>query len=124
MACVFKEILRIRILKANTQIEAISVKSVVANPIDKSDNARMMNATDIGFLLSKRATNHPDTGRPMRELMGINNNMVPSCASLYPKNVLIVGILEAQVEKQIPERKKKMLKKMRYRVLSSKDEFI
>jgi hypothetical protein len=111
-----------RMLNANTQIEEIKTKSVVANPIDKSDNASTINATDIGFLLSYLATNQPETGSPISELMGINKSKVPNCASLYPKKVLIVGILEAQVEKQIPERKKKMLKKIRCLVLSSKDE--
>jgi hypothetical protein len=32
---------------------------------------------------------------------------------LYPKNVLMVGILDAQDEKQNPEMKKKTLKKNR-----------
>jgi hypothetical protein len=120
-AWVFNEIFKMRMLKAKTQMDAIKATLVVANPIDKSDNARMINATVIGFLLSYLATNQPETGSPMSELIGINRRIVPNCASLYPKKVLIVGILEAQVEKQMPERKKKMLKKIRCRVLSSKE---
>jgi hypothetical protein len=45
--------------------------------------------------------------------------MVPNSASLYPKNVLIVGIREAHEEKQKPERKKKILRKRRCLSLSS-----
>src|SRR5688572_26313940 len=107
------EILRTRMLKANTHSEVIRTKPVVANPIDKSARASTTNANDMGILLSYRATSQPETGRPIKELRGINKRIVPNSASLYPKNVFMVGILEAQVEKQTPETKKKMLKKMR-----------
>jgi hypothetical protein len=45
--------------------------------------------------------------------MGMNKRIVPSSASLYPKNVFIVGILDAHEEKQNPETKKNTLRKKR-----------
>jgi hypothetical protein len=44
---------------------------------------------------------------------------VASCASLKSNASLMVGILEAHVEKQNPDRKKKMLKKIRCFVRAS-----
>ena len=105
--------LMILVLKANTDIEAISTISDVAKPIIKSDIAIRINPAVIGYRLSNRETNHPDTGNPSRELMGINNRTVPSCASLKLKNAFIVGIRDAQEEKQMPAIKKNRLKRMR-----------
>ena len=107
------EMFRTRMLKAKTHSEVIRTKPVVANPMDTSAKARTTNANDIGILLSYRATNQPETGSPINELRGINKRMVPNSASLNPKKVFMVGILEAQDEKQTPETKKKVLKKMR-----------
>ena len=58
-------------------------------------------------------TSHPDSGRPMSDPTGKASNKLPSSASLKPKVDLIVGILEAQVEKLKPEIKKKILRKKR-----------
>jgi hypothetical protein len=58
-------------------------------------------------------TNHPEIGSPIKEPTGIANRILPNSASLNPKAVLIVGILEAQVAKLNPEMKKKRLKKNR-----------
>ena len=93
--------------------------SVSANPIDKIAKANTINANDMGTRLSYRATNHPDMGRPISELIGMNKRIVPSSASLNPKKLFIVGILEAQLEKQIPERKKNTLRKIRCLLLES-----
>ncbi|NJB70274.1 hypothetical protein GGR42_000736 [Saonia flava] len=72
-----------------------------------------------GFLLSNFETSQPDMGSPIIELMGIAKRTLPNSASLKPKKDLIVGILEAQVEKQNPERKKKMLNAVRCLTLIS-----
>src|SRR5258706_8533101 len=52
-------------------------------------------------------------GKPISELRGMKMRMVPNSASLKPKNVFMVGMREAQVEKQKPERKKKRFRKAR-----------
>jgi hypothetical protein len=72
-----------------------------------------MNPAVIGYRLSKRETSHPDTGKPNNELMGMNNKIVPSCASLNPKYALIVGIRDAHEAKHMPARKKNRLKSTR-----------
>jgi hypothetical protein len=102
-----------RILKEKTHREAMRTNSVSANPIDNIAKARTRKAKVIGTRLSYRATNHPDIGRPINELIGMNKRIVPNSASLNPKKLFIVGIRDAQLEKQIPERKKKTLKKIR-----------
>jgi hypothetical protein len=43
----------------------------------------------------------------------MNRRIVPNSASLYPNVVLMVGIRDAQLEKQNPERKKRILRKNR-----------
>jgi hypothetical protein len=62
--------------------------------------------TNKGSLLSNLDTNHPEMGRPTNELIGIASKRLPNSASLKLKTVLMVGILEAQVAKQKPDRKK------------------
>ena len=70
-------------------------------------------AMESGIRLSNRDTSQPEIGRPTNELIGIASRRVPNCASLKSKNVFMVGILEAQVEKLKPDIKKKMLRKNR-----------
>lgn len=77
------------------------------------------NPMPIGMRLSNRVISQPEMGRPSNELMGMVNKIEPISASLKPKLVLIVGILDAQLEKQKPERKKKALKKKRCLFLMS-----
>ena len=89
------------------------MKVVVAKPIKESEMASIIKAAVIGTRLSYRDTSQPDIGKPTNELMGIKSRMVPSSASLYPKVVLMVGIREAQVEKQTPDRKKNTLRNTR-----------
>src|SRR5687768_11987794 len=99
-----------RMQKEKIHNEAIRAVVDCANPTRIM--ARHMAEKPIvrGSRLSKRETSHPETGRPTRELMGMNSKIVPSSASLRLKFALMVGIREVQVEKQTPERKKKMLK--------------
>lgn len=59
-----------------------------------------------GTLLSYLATSHPDKGIPIIALAGRIINKFPKSPSVRLKFSLIVGILEAQVEKQIPDNKK------------------
>ncbi len=70
-------------------------------------------ATNRGVLLSNLVTSHPEKGSPIKELMGIVNKIVPNCASLKSKSDLMVGILDAQLEKLKPERKKNTLREIR-----------
>ena len=82
IAWVFIDTFRMRILKAKTQRQAIKAKLVVAKPIPSSESDIEVNANSIGIRLSNRATSHPEMGKPIRELVGINNKMVPNSASL------------------------------------------
>jgi hypothetical protein len=103
--------LRIRKLKESKQIEAINMCVVDANPIPRmpTDNRRKPPAS--GIRLSNLETSQPESGRPTKEATGIKSNMVPSCASLYPKADLMVGMRDAHDEKQKPDRKKNKLRK-------------
>jgi hypothetical protein len=82
MACVLMDMLMIRMLKANKQIEGTSVNVFVEKPINDNEIARETNATVIGLRLSYLDTSHPDKGNPIKELMGMNNSIVPNSASL------------------------------------------
>ncbi len=72
-----------------------------------------MNEINNGFLLSNLATNQPDKGRPTNELIGMVNNMLPNSASVISKEVLMVGIRAAQLEKTNPDIKKYALSAIR-----------
>lgn len=98
-------------LKANKQIAGINKRVESAKPIKASEAALMPHATDRGIRLSYLETSQPEMGKPTNELTGILNSRVPSCASLKSKKVLIVGILDAQVEKLKPDKKKKIFRK-------------
>lgn len=78
-----------------------------------NEKEKNTNATTNGTLLSNFETSHPEMGNPIIDVMGIAKRMVPNSASFKLKKVFIVGILEAHVEKQIPERKKYTLKAIR-----------
>ena len=52
------------------------------------------------------ATNQPEKGKPTIELMGKTKSKLPNSASLNEKFSFSVGILEAHVEKQAPDKKK------------------
>jgi len=114
IACVLTAILKIRILKANKQIDTIKADMEVEKPIHASETALAAKARAKGIRLSYLETSHPEKGKPIKEVSGIANKIVPSSASFKSKNVLIVGILEAQVAKLNPEIKKKILRKIRW----------
>ena len=97
---------KIRIEKAKVKIPIISKIRLSASPIILSDAAKRIKETIRGCLLSKRETNHPETGSPTRELIGITISKLPNSASLRSKAILMLGIREAQVEKQNPDKKK------------------
>ena len=106
MDCVFIAILKIRMEKAKQKIPTISKIRLSAIPIRHSDAARSIKETIRGCLLSKRETNHPETGSPIKELIGITISKFPNSASFRSKAILMLGIREAQVEKQNPDKKK------------------
>lgn len=81
-------------------------KTLVAYPMSSNETENKIKETRRGTLLSNRETNHPEIGRPISELIGIANKILPNSASLKSKQVLIVGMRDAQVEKQNPEKKK------------------
>ena len=119
MACVFMAMLRMRILKANRQMASTSETVVVAKLMSDRQIACITKPTDKGTLLSNLVTSQPEKGRPIRELIGMASRIVPNSASLKPKEVRMVGILAAQLEKQNPERKKNVLREIRCLVLKS-----
>ena len=115
----FNEIFKILKLNDNSEIAAINKGVFVAKPIPRIANDNKRNPAVSGMRLSYRDTSHPEKGKPISELSGMKSNTVPSSASLYPKVVLIVGIRDAQEEKQNPDRKKNKLRKTRCLFLRS-----
>src|SRR5688572_31968315 len=103
----------IRRLKENKLTAPTSVIVVGAMPMSAIEMASSTNPNRMGTRLSKRDTSKPEKGRLINELIGMASKRVPSSASLYPKVDLMSGMRDAQVEKQIPERKKNALKKNR-----------
>lgn len=113
IACVLTEILKIRMLSENRNRASISVTDELARPINERQIEFSRNATVSGVLVSNFATSHPDKGKPIKELTGMVKSMVPSSASFRSKADFIVGILDAQLEKLNPERKKNTLSEIR-----------
>ena len=106
MDWVFIEIYKIRELKEYKLSAVTSKKGVSAKPINANASVKNIMATIKGLRLSNFETSHPEIGNPISELMGIDNNTVPNCASLKLKKSFIVGIREAQVAKHKPDKKK------------------
>src|SRR4030066_1898891 len=102
---VFIEIYKIRELKEYKLSAATSKKGVSAKPINVSDSVKNIIATISGLRLSNFDTSQPEIGNPISELIGIESNTVPNCASLKLKKSFIVGIREAQVAKHNPDKK-------------------
>lgn len=113
MACVLIAMLNTLILRENVNMAITKEKVLWARAINDKQIAFIKKAIDNGILLSNLVTSHPEKGSPIKELIGIVNNILPNCASLSSKAVLIVGILDAQLEKLKPERKKKTLNESR-----------
>tara|TARA_R110002051_G_scaffold13340_2_gene44693 strand:- start:1252 stop:1557 length:306 start_codon:yes stop_codon:yes gene_type:complete len=97
---------RIRMLKENRHMAATNINGVCAHPMAVSPKLKKKKDTTNGIRLSNLETNHPDIGKPIKELMGMANKRLPNSASLKLKFVFMVGIRDAQVAKQKPERKK------------------
>jgi len=106
MDWVFIEIYKIRELKEYRLSEATSKNGVSAKPINVNANVKNSIATINGNRLSNFETSQPEIGNPISELIGIDNNTVPNCASLKSKKSFIVGIRDAQVAKHNPDKKK------------------
>ena len=119
MDCVLVAMFMMRIANENNETAMISMNVLGAHPIKIMETQSMTNPTVIGCRVSNLETSQPDKGRPIMELMGINNNTVPNSASLKLKLALMVGMRDVQVEKQTPERKKYRLRKARFLFLSS-----
>lgn len=105
MDCVLIAILSIRIQNENRQTATTNTNGVGAIPIPINATENIINEMINGFLLSNLETNHPEMGKPIKELMGMANSTVPSSASLKWNMVFIVGIREAHVAKLIPVKK-------------------
>lgn len=108
--------LQIRIIKANTEIPITKNCNSETYPIKSIENEKNTKAIKSGILLLNFATNHPEIGRPIKELIGMANKRFPSSASLKSKFDFIVGILDAQEAKQKPNKKKYVLKDIRWEV--------
>ena len=65
-----------------------------------------MMATVMGWRVSNLETSQPDKGKPIMELIGMNNSTVPNSASLKLKFAFMVGMREVHVEKHTPDKKK------------------
>lgn len=106
MDWVFIEIYKIRELKEYKLSATTNKNGVSANPINARASVKNSIATIKGLRLSNLETSQPEIGNPISELMGIDNNTVPNCASLKLKKSLMVGIREAQVANPKPDIKK------------------
>ncbi len=90
----------------NTINERTSPMRENPQPMENRDNKKVILANCKGILLSYFATSQPERGIPIIALAGIIINKFPKSPSVSLKIDLMVGILEAQVEKQIPDKKK------------------
>jgi len=99
-------ILSIRIKNEKKLIATINMKADCMYPIHINEKINKTKETNKGCLLLNFETNHPEIGRPIKELIGMAKRIVPSSASFKLKNVLMVGIREAQVAKLRPDKKK------------------
>jgi len=107
------DMLNMRVLKENRNKAMTKAKELLAKPIKERQMEFSRKATVRGILVSNLATSQPDKGSPIKELTGIVRRIVPNSASFRCKAALIVGILDAQLEKLNPERKKNMLREIR-----------
>ena len=103
---VFTEILPIRVQNANTATPITKSVRVSALPMPNKENTSTTNEIIKGTRLLYFETNHPEMGKPIKELIGITSNKFPNSTSLKSKFDLIDGILEAHVANPNPNRKK------------------
>lgn len=106
MDWVFIDMFEIRMQKAKIEIPAISEIRLSAIPIKTNAVERKTKEATSGYRLSKRETSQPEIGKPISEPTGIVSKRLPNWASFKSKADFMVGILDAQVEKKNPERKK------------------
>ena len=104
--CVLIATLMIRSDNANKKSETINPTSEKPQPSEKRAIRKSTLPNCKGILLLYFATIQPDRGIPIMALAGIIINKLPNSPSVRLKIDLIVGILEANVEKQIPDKKK------------------
>lgn len=102
----FIAMLMMRMLKENKKTAKVSWVMVVDKAIAKRPKQKKTKPTSNGYRLSNLATSQPEKGKLTKELIGKTKSKLPSSASLKEKVSLMVGIREAQEEKQAPERKK------------------
>jgi hypothetical protein len=117
MACVFTAILKILVVKENRRTATTNAGTLWVYPIRASDRVFKAYPTVRGTRLLYLETSQPEIGSPSKEPMGMARRILPSSASLNSKAVFIVGILDAQVEKLKPDRKKAKLRNTRCLVL-------
>lgn len=92
---------------------------MVDQPIPAKDIEIRTIPAKSGLRLSNFDTSHPEIGKPTILPKGITKSKLPNSASLRLYNSLTDGILEAQVENEIPLTKKQILKAIRCRCLAS-----
>ena len=92
--------------KENPVKERINIQSSEAIPIPKREILKIKKDINKGPLVLYLETSHAEKGNPITAVIGITINKFPNCASFSRNKSLIVGILDAQLEKQTPVRKK------------------
>lgn len=92
--------------KANKNRETINPASEKPQPSENREIRKSTLPNCSGILLLYFATIQPERGIPIMALAGMIINKFPNSPSVRVKIDLMVGILEANVEKQIPDKKK------------------
>jgi hypothetical protein len=103
-----------RIENAKRNTDKTNSSNRVERPIPIRPIRKKMNPTFKGCRLSNFDTNQPENGNPSNELIGRIKRKLPRVASSIAKVAFKVGILDAHVEKQNPDKKKKMLSAIRF----------
>lgn len=98
-------------------------QTVFAKLNDATNNAKRMAPINKGSLVSNFSTNHPESGKPKIELIGMTKSNEPNSASFSPNISLIVGTLDANVANVSPDKKKTMLKAILFLTFVSTKEF-
>ena len=96
----------IRIEIENKTSAIINTTKESAKPIKNKDNKNEKLDICKGIRLSNFATSQPESGIPIIALAGKIINKFPKSSAERLKLALIVGILDAQEEKQIPDKRK------------------
>ena len=102
-----------RIEKEKIDTATINIAKELENPINAKAIFKNINEINNGLRLSNLATNQPDIGKPINELMGRASKTFPNCASFKSYIIFMVGIRDAHVAKQKPDSRKKALNEIR-----------